>query len=184
MLATDFISSYTVFTYSCRDNEFLPPIGTSIIGFYHNDFPSVRINHGATRRVKPHLIGCINQPSSPWVNVVYRHSADEILGEAQVSLVDDWIATLLGRNLSSFWCVCVCVCVVEFWRTLLFCQGFFYCVLSPQLMSVRWITEAASRFVPILSSLRTVAVETDMSWTTMESLAQVKIECSYCICTV
>ena len=90
----------------------------------------------------------------------------------------------LARQESIIILVCVCVCVVEFWRTLLFCQGFFYCVLSAQLMSVRWITEAASRFVPILSSLRTVAVETDMSWTTMESLAQVKIECSYCICTV
>ncbi|CAI8005292.1 Furin-like protease 2, partial [Geodia barretti] len=79
MLATDFISSYTVFTYNCRDMSFSPPIGTSIIGFYHNDFPSLEINHGATRREKPHLIACINQPSSPWVNVVYGLSADDSL---------------------------------------------------------------------------------------------------------
>ena len=186
MLATDFISSYTVFTYNCRDMSFSPPIGTSIIGFYHNDFPSLRINHGATRREKPHLIACINQPSSPWVNVVYGLSADDSLGEAQVSLGDDRIPwtdfAWRQEAMRAHTMICV-LCGFALCDTLL--QRFFlYWIISAQLMSVRWIMEAVSRSVQILSSLSAVAVHMDMSWIAMESLAQVTIATVYVLCTI
>ena len=71
MLVTDFTtSSYAVFTYHCGDMSFSDP---GLIGFYDIK-DGVNATHRVTYREFPHNISCLNEPNSPWVNVVYKIS--------------------------------------------------------------------------------------------------------------
>ena len=42
-----------------------------VIGFYSTK-TGLSITHGATHREYPHFLSCFNEPSTPWVNVVYK----------------------------------------------------------------------------------------------------------------
>ena len=69
MLVTDANSSnsYAVFTYYCGD---LSHATFASIGFGTED--GLHAVHEATFRGSAHSIACLNQPTSPWVNVVYE----------------------------------------------------------------------------------------------------------------
>ena len=67
VLITDFSSSYSVFTYKCGDLEYS---NGATIGFSSGD--GLFANHPATERGSAQSIACLNQPTTPWVNVVYE----------------------------------------------------------------------------------------------------------------
>ena len=55
-----------------------------LIGFqYDGDTIS---NHKITRKNMAHRISCINQPESPWVNLVYPIMDDLVPSEAQIQI--------------------------------------------------------------------------------------------------
>ncbi|CAI8007050.1 Dorsal-ventral patterning tolloid-like protein 1, partial [Geodia barretti] len=74
MLVTDANSSnsYAVFTYYCGD---LSHATFASIGFGTED--GLHAAHEATFRGSAHSIACLNQPTSPWVNVVYELTNNE-----------------------------------------------------------------------------------------------------------
>ena len=63
ILVTDFNTSYIIVTYRCGDMEFSNP---GRIGFYIGNDITVLV--GASKREKPHLYSCINEPDTAWVN--------------------------------------------------------------------------------------------------------------------
>ena len=65
MLVTDFNRSYAIFISRCGDLTFSAP---GKIGFSHFYFNFLL---GASTREEPHLIACINEPVSPWVNLAW-----------------------------------------------------------------------------------------------------------------
>ena len=67
ILVTDLTtSSYAVFMYKCGDMAFSDP---GQIGYvYYED----NVTHGASYREFPHLVSCLNEPTSSWVNIVYE----------------------------------------------------------------------------------------------------------------
>ena len=72
ILATDYVTSYTVFTYYCGHMSY-----SGRIGFAHTGF-DLDVTHGASHRNNSHKISCFNYPESPWMNLVYRIS---VVGE-------------------------------------------------------------------------------------------------------
>ena len=67
ILVTDYSRSFAVFTYNCGDLEFS---NRATIGFSSGD--GLFANHPATQRGSAQSIACLNQPVTPWVNVVYE----------------------------------------------------------------------------------------------------------------
>ena len=67
ILITDLVNSYAVFTYYCGD-------------LMHSNGPSIGFgierglfaNHHASFRESADKIACLNQPTTPWVNIVYN----------------------------------------------------------------------------------------------------------------
>ena len=68
ILVTDYVTSYTVFTYYCGHMSY-----SGRIGFAHTGF-NVDVAHGASYRNNSHKISCFNYPETSWVNLVYRIS--------------------------------------------------------------------------------------------------------------
>ena len=68
---TDFSRSFAVFTYYCGDLGFS---NGATIGFSSGD--GLFANHPATLRGSAQSIACLNQPTSPWINVVYELTAE------------------------------------------------------------------------------------------------------------
>ena len=67
ILVTDFTRSFAVFTYRCGDLEYS---NGATIGFSSGD--GLFANHQATLLGSAQSIACLNEPNSPWVNVVYE----------------------------------------------------------------------------------------------------------------
>ena len=59
------------------------PSDDMFIGLLYDGLPPLA-NHKITRKNYAHLISCINQPESPWVNVVYPLTDDSLPSEAQI----------------------------------------------------------------------------------------------------
>jgi hypothetical protein len=71
VLVTDYTNSYSVFTYYCGDLRFSYEAS---IGFGTKH--GLHANHEATFRGSQ-LIACLNDPTTPWVNVVYELTRTE-----------------------------------------------------------------------------------------------------------
>ena len=71
MLASnDQETSYAVFTYKCGSLNWVGEIDYAAIGYSAGgDFYD---SHYLSRQSNVNDIACLNQPSSPWSNVVYR----------------------------------------------------------------------------------------------------------------
>ena len=67
LLVTDFIRSFSVFTYFCGDLNYS---NGATIGFVTPD--DLFANHPATFSDSAQSIACSNIPVTPWVNVVYE----------------------------------------------------------------------------------------------------------------
>ena len=67
MLVTDSINSYAVFTYYCGDLSYSPSVS---VGFGTED--GLYGVHEATFRGSADMMACLNEPSSPWMNIVYE----------------------------------------------------------------------------------------------------------------
>ena len=67
VLVTDYSRSFAVFTYNCGDLDFS---NGATIGFSSGD--GLFANHPAIQRGSALSIACLNQPVTPWVNVVYE----------------------------------------------------------------------------------------------------------------
>ena len=67
LIVTDFVNSYAVFTYYCGDLSYSN--GASI-GFTTTD--GFFANHPASIRGKAEQVACLNEPITPWVNVIYE----------------------------------------------------------------------------------------------------------------
>ena len=66
-MVTDFARSFAVFTYHCGDLGFS---NSASIGFATTD--GLFANHPVSQRILAQSIACLNEPASPWVNVVYE----------------------------------------------------------------------------------------------------------------
>ena len=69
-MITDYSRSFAVFTYHCGDLDYSH--GASI-GFAAPG--GLFANHPAALNDSAQSIACLNEPASPWVNVVYEISA-------------------------------------------------------------------------------------------------------------
>ena len=61
ILVTDFVKSYAVFIYKCDD------------GFVTGD--GLYVNHMASLNRSATTVACLNEPVTPWVNLVYKISS-------------------------------------------------------------------------------------------------------------
>ena len=68
LIVTDFQRSFSVFIYHCGDLTY--STSNTAIGFDTADGHFA--NHPATIRGNAHHISCLNNPVSPWVNVIYE----------------------------------------------------------------------------------------------------------------
>ena len=69
IIVTDFSRSFSVFTYYCGDMSYS---NGATIGFMTRD--GLFANHPAGTRTHAEYIDCLNDPISPWVNIVYQIS--------------------------------------------------------------------------------------------------------------
>ena len=74
VLVTDCSRSFAVFTYFCGEMGFS---NGATIGFVTGD--GLFANHPASQRGSVQSIACLNEPASPWVNVVYEITAGMLL---------------------------------------------------------------------------------------------------------
>ena len=66
ILVTDFVTSYVVATYKCGDLTHSDP------GDVYYTYPSLNLTdfHDSTYREDSYRLACLNEPESPWVNLV------------------------------------------------------------------------------------------------------------------
>ena len=77
---TDFTRSFAVFTYFCTQLEHSDG---ATVGFSSGD--GLFANHPASLRGLARSIACLNQPVSPWVNVVYELTSPGVYNNINAS---------------------------------------------------------------------------------------------------
>ena len=94
ILVTNFVRSFAVFIYYCGDLNFIRNDVT--IGFVTGD--GLYDVHEATLRSNAVAIACLNEPNSPWVNVVYEVAASNS-GNACMHGHQMWIIIVCVKNI-------------------------------------------------------------------------------------
>ena len=85
ILITDYSRSFAVFTYYCGDLRY----SRGVLNYFHGasiGFAApggLFANHPAALNDSAQSISCLNEPASPWVNVVYEISAETNLSQGK-----------------------------------------------------------------------------------------------------